>query len=84
MNRKKVGDKEYIDTDELSIRWNKSPKTIAFWRQNNTGPGFYRFGKGSRRKVWYDLDEIREFEKTKLDRPIYTKTKDSLNLDNLD
>lgn len=68
-----VGNKEYIDTEELSIRWDKSPKTIAFWRQNKKGPGFYRFGEGSRRKVWYDLDEIREYENTKLDQPVYTK-----------
>ena len=84
MTRKRVRDKEYIDTLELAKRWNKSNKTIIHWRTHNKGPGYYRFGKGVRNKVWYDLDEIREFEKTKLDTPTYFKTADSLNLDELD
>lgn len=61
-----VGGKEYIDTQELAKRWGKSPKTIIHWRTNNKGPDFYRFGEGTRNKVWYDLDEIREYENTKL------------------
>jgi DNA-binding transcriptional MerR regulator len=48
-----------LTTEELAQRWGLSPRTLAFWRTEGTGPQFLRFG----RLIRYRLCDVEAFER---------------------
>lgn len=53
-----VKDRRFITTEELAIRWRKSPRTLCNQRSANEGVSFFRIN-GS---VLYDLNDVIEYE----------------------
>lgn len=53
---------EFLDTDELSARWNGKIKksTLMSWRSNGDGPPYHKIGG----RVLYRRCEVEEWEKT--------------------
>jgi transposase len=46
---------ELVDEKEVSARFGISVNTLRSWRNSGDGPDFYKFGRGRRSPVRYDV-----------------------------
>jgi hypothetical protein len=58
MQKKEKSEKQFLNTDQLAKRWNRSKRCIENWRSQGKGPNYYRIGG----KPLYDLEEIISLE----------------------
>lgn len=53
---------DFLTTRQLAKRWNLEPDTLKKWRGSGKGPLYHKVG----RRINYGLEEIEEYELTKL------------------
>jgi predicted site-specific integrase-resolvase len=53
-------DTPHLAEADLAERWGLSRRTLQRWRQNGTGPSWFRVG----RKILYRRDDIEYFERS--------------------
>lgn len=54
--------KQRLTTKELADRWGIHPGTLRTWRSEGTGPVYIKLGEGQTSRVFYCLEDIKEFE----------------------
>ena len=54
----------HLTPENLAERWNVPLTTLSQWRWNGRGPHYLKLGK----RIAYRLQEVEDFEKTKLRR----------------